>query len=377
MLDLRAEIEQLLPELLAAIDRVVRSGRFILGPEVEAFEREICRYLGIGYAVALHSGTDALGIGLRTLDIRPGDEVITTSFSFFATAEAISHVGATPVFADIDPKTFNLDPASVEARLSSRTRAILPVHLFGHPANMTELARLAEHHDLPVLEDAAQAIGAEYADAKVGTLGTAAAFSFYPSKNLGAFGDAGLLATRSADLANVARSLRESAAGVGPFVHQGTSGAYVHDRLGYNSRLDELQAAILRVKLSHLDTWNIARRHVADTYRKHLASADVATPAELPPAHHVYHQYTLRISSNRRNAVREKLAAEGISSVVYYPVPLHRMAVYETSDVSLPESERAATEVLSLPIWPSLDSPSIERIAHTIKKALSSARSSS
>ncbi len=371
MLDLRPEIEQLQPELLAAVDRVMRSGRFILGPEVEAFEREICRYLGVGHAVALHSGTDALVIGLRALDIRPGDEVITTSFSFFATAEAISHVGARPVFADIDPKTFNLDPASVEARLSGKTRAILPVHLFGHPASTKELARLAEHHEVPVLEDAAQAIGAKYAGEKVGTLGTAAAFSFYPSKNLGAFGDAGLLATRGTDLADVAKSLRESTAGVGPFVQHGTSGAYSHDRLGYNSRLDEVQAAILRVKLPHLDTWNIARRHVADTYRKHLASADVATPAELPPAHHVYHQYTLRIHSNRRDAVREQLAAEGISSVIYYPVPLHRMSVYETSDVSLPESERAATEVLSLPIWPSLDTPSIERIAHILKKALS------
>ena len=371
MLDLRPEIEQLQPELQAAMDRVVRSGRFTLGPEVLAFEREICRYLGVAHAVALHSGTDALAIGLHALDIRPGDEVITTSFSFFATAEAISHVGATPVFADIDPETFDLDPASVEARLSSRTRAILPVHLFGHPANMTELARLAEHHDLPVLEDAAQAIGAEYAGAKVGTLGTAAAFSFYPSKNLGAFGDAGLLATASADLADVAVSLRESAAGVGPFVHHGTRDAYVHDRLGHNSRLDELQAAILRVKLPHLDAWNIARRHVADTYRKQLASADVATPAELPPARHAYHQYTLRIPSNRRDAVRERLAAEGISSVIYYPVPLHRMSVYETPGVRLPESERAATEVLSLPIWPSLDTPSIERIAHTLNKALS------
>ncbi len=358
LLDLRPEIEQLQPELRAAIDRVVRSGRFILGPEVEAFEREISRYLGVAHAVTLNSGTDALIIGLRALGVRPGDEVITTSFSFFASAEAISHLGATPVFADIDPRSFNLDPASVEARLSSRTRVILPVHLFGQPANMTELARLAQHHDLPLLEDAAQAIGAEYAGEKIGTLGTAAAFSFYPSKNLGAFGDGGLLATGSAKVADEARSLRD----------HGATGPYVHDRLGYASRLDELQAAILRVKLPHLDAWNTARRHVADTYRKHLAAVDVATPAELPPAHHIYHQFTLRIPANKRDAAKEALAAEGIASAIYYPVPLHQMPVYGTPEVVLPESERAATEVLSLPIWPSLDSPRIEHIATTLKR---------
>ena len=361
LLDLRPEIEQLQPELRAAIDRVVRSGRFILGPEVEAFEREISRYLGVAHAVALNSGTDALVIGLRALGVRPGDEVITTSFSFFGTAEAISQIGATPIFADIDPETFNLDPTSVEARLSHKTRAILPVHLFGHPASMTELTRLAEHHDLPLLEDAAQAIGAEYAGKKVGTLGKAATFSFYPSKNLGAFGDAGLLATSNADVADEARRLRD----------HGTCGPYVHDRLGYNSRLDELQAAILRVKLPHLDTWNTARRHIANTYRELLSSLDGVTPAELPPAHHVYHQFTIRITDNQRDAAKDKLAAEGISSVIYYPVPLHQMPVYETLELSLPESERAATEVLSLPIWPSLDTPRIEHIADTVKKALS------
>ncbi len=361
LLDLRAEIEQLQPELRAAIDRVVRSGRFVLGPEVEAFEREISDYLGVAHAVALNSGTDALVIGLRALDVRPGDEVITTSFSFFASAETISHLGATPVFADIDPRSFNLDPASVEARLSNRTKAILPVHLFGQPASMTELARLAEHHDLPLLEDAAQAIGAEYAGEKIGALGTAAAFSFYPSKNLGAFGDAGLLATGSSGVADQARSLRD----------HGSTAPYVHDRLGYASRLDELQAAILRVKLPHLDAWNSARRHIADLYREHLSSVDVIAPSELPPAHHVYHQFTLRIPDNRRDAVKERLTAEGISSAIYYPVPLHQMPVYGTAEVSLPESERAATEVLSLPIWPSLEPARIEHIANTLKKALS------
>ena len=360
LLDLRTEIEQLQPELRAAIDRVVGSGRFILGPEVEAFEREISDYLGVAHAVTLNSGTDALVIGLRALGVRPGDEVVTSSFSFFASAETISHLGATPVFADIDPRSFNLDPASVEARLSSRTRAIVPVHLFGQPANMTELARLAEHHDLPLLEDAAQAIGAEYAGEKIGTLGTAAAFSFYPSKNLGAFGDAGLLATGSSDVAEQARSLRD----------HGSTGPYLHDRLGYASRLDALQAAILRVKLPHLDTWNRARCHVADLYRKHLSSVDLITPSELPPAHHIYHQFTLRIPGNNRDAVKEKLAAEGISSAIYYPVPLHRMPVYGTPVESLPESERAATEVLSLPIWPSLEPARIEHIANTLKKAL-------
>ena len=280
MLDLREEIESLEPRLRDTIAAVLRSGRFILGPEGEAFESEVARYLGVEHAVALNSGTDALAIGLRGLGVRPGDEVITTSFSFFASAEAISQVGAVPVFADGEPRSLNLDPASVEARLSERTRAILPVHLFGHPADMRPLRDLAEARGVPLLEDAAQAFGAEYDGVRVGALGDAAAFSFYPSKNLGALGDGGLLATSREDVASAARILR----------NHGASGRYVHDRLGYNSHLDELQAAVLRVKLPHVDGWNTARRRVAAEYRDHLETLEVIPPAELPPARHVYHQ---------------------------------------------------------------------------------------
>ncbi len=360
MLDLHAEIEALEPELTAAIGAVLRSGRFILGPEVESFEREVARYLGVAHAIALNSGTDALTIALRALGVGPGDEVVTTSFSFFASAEAIGQVGAVPVFVDIEPRSFNLDPASVAAHLSPRTRAILPVHLFGHPADMRALRSLAEEHGLPLLEDAAQAFGAEYDGEKVGSFGDAAAFSFYPSKNLGAYGDGGLLATSREDVAKTARILR----------NHGASGRYEHDRLGYNSRLDEIQAAILRLKLPHLDDWNAARRHIAEEYRELLATLDLFTPDELAPARHVYHQFTLRIGGGRRDAVREKLSAEGIASVVYYPVPLHRMPLYRGLDLELPEAERASREVLSLPIWPTLDSPRIQRVASTLRAAL-------
>lgn len=363
MLDLGAEIEALEPELIEAMRGVLHRGRFILGPEVDGFEREVARYLGVPHAIALNSGTDALIIGLRALGVGDGDadEVITTSFSFFATAEAIGLVGATPVFADIDPRSFNLDLASVEAKLSARTRAIVPVHLFGHAADMRALRRLADGRGVPLLEDAAQAFGAEYAGQKLGALGDAAAFSFYPSKNLGAFGDGGLLATTRDDVASAARTLRD----------HGATAPYVHDRLGYNSRLDEIQAAILRVKLPHIDEWNAARRRVAAEYGERLASLDVTPPTELPPARHVYHQFTLRIAGGRRDAVREKLAAEGISSVAYYPVPLHRMPIYAALEPDLPEAERAASEVLSLPIWPALDSVRIERVVAALAAALS------
>ncbi len=359
LVDLREEIESLEPRLSKAIAVVLRSGRFILGPEVEAFESEVARYLGVEHAVALNSGTDALVIGLRGLGVGPGDEVITTSFSFFASAEAISQIGAVPVFADIEPRSLNLDPASVEARLSERTRAILPVHLFGHPADMRALRDLAEARGVPLLEDAAQAFGAEYAGVRVGSLGDAAAFSFYPTKNLAALGDGGMLATSREDVASAARSLRD----------HGASGRYVHDRLGYASRLDELQAAVLRVKLPHVDDWNTARRRVAAEYRKHLEALDVIPPAELAPARHVYHQFTVRIPDGRRDETKEKLASEGIASAVYYPVPLHRMPVYDLN-LDLPQAERAASEVLSLPIWPTLDPARIQRVTSALAAAL-------
>ena len=283
MVDLEQQTRALWPELEAAVHGVLRSGRFILGPNVEAFEREAAEFLGVRFAVGVGSGTDALVLGLRALGIGPGDEVIVPSFTFFATAEAVSLVGATPVFAEIDPVTFCLDPAAARAALSSRTRAIVPVHLFGHPADMAPLRELGRGRDIALLEDAAQAFGAEYRGARIGGLGEAAAFSFFPSKNLGAFGEAGLVATNDERIADSVRSLRA----------HGSRQRYVNTEIGYNARLDEIQAALLRVKLPHVARWNDERRRVAAEYTATLAGIPGVTPpsvatrldARLPPVH--------------------------------------------------------------------------------------------
>ncbi len=355
MLDLSQEIDALWQDLNEAIQRVLRSGQFILGPEVEAFEREVAAYLGVKHAIGVNSGTDALMIGLRALGVGPGDEVITTPFTFFATAEAISNVGATPVFVDIDPKTFNIDPARIEERITPRTKAILPVHLYGQAADMDPILDLARRHGLKVLEDVAQAFGGSYKGKKLGTLGDAGAFSFFPSKNLGAYGDGGLIATDDGAVAEMARMLR---------VH-GSRRKYYNEMVGYNSRLDSLQAAILRVKLPRLDRLNEARRQVARRYTEALAGLPgVEVPVEAPYAQHVYHQYTLRIIDGRRDQVQKRLAEAGIATMIYYPVPLHRLPVYAGVDCACPEAERAASEVLSLPIWPKI-SPAMQEFVVT------------
>jgi dTDP-4-amino-4,6-dideoxygalactose transaminase len=360
MLDLGPQLAALGPELEAALRRVLRSGRYLLGPEIEAFERECAAYLGVRHAIGLASGTDALVIGLRALGIGPGDEVIVPSFTFFATAEAVSLLGAIPVFADLTPETFCIDPEGARAAIGPRTRAIVPVHLFGHPAEMDPLLALARERGLLLLEDAAQAIGATYRGRRCGGLGAAAVFSFYPSKNLGALGDGGLLATDDGEVAERARLLR----------NHGSPGGYRHERIGYCSRLDELQAAALRVKLPHLDAWNEARRRVADAYRAELHGvAGLALPREAPGCRHVYHVFTIRLPADRRDAVREALAKDGIASTVYYPEPIHRALPYARAQ-SLPETERAAREVLSLPIWPELDRGQVARVASGIKHAL-------
>lgn len=362
LLDLSPELKEIAEPAMEAIRRVIDSGRFILGPEVESFEQEIARYLGVRNAIGVSSGTDALVIALRALGVGPGDEVITSPFTFIATAEAVTRVGATPVFVDIDPDTFNMSPAEVEKAITRRTKALLPVHLFGQPAAMDELETIAEHSALLVLEDCAQAAGAKHKGRRVGTLGAAAAFSFFPSKNLGAFGDAGLIATDNDAVAEAATVLR---------VH-GARGQYHHEAHGYNARLDALQAAVLRVKLPQLDARNEQRRGIAKRYDEALSKLKgISTPKTTGGVEHVYHQYTLRVHNGQREAVRRKLTAGGVDSQVYYPYPLHQQPLYREPARSLPEAERAASEVLSLPLWPEMDDTTQDRVISALRAALS------
>lgn len=361
LLDLTPEIDALRDELHAAVDRVISSGQFILGPEVEAFEQEFADYIGVQHAIGVNSGTDALVIGLRALGIGPGDEVITTPFTFVATAEAIAVAGAAPVFADINPDTFNIDPSAVEAAITPRTKAIIPVHLFGQSADMQALQAIADAHNLKIFEDVAQAVGGTYNGQMLGSIGHAGGFSFFPSKNLGAFGDAGLITTNDDDVAAQARMLRA----------HGSKRKYYNELHGYNSRLDAIQAAMLRVKLPHLDDWNTRRQQVAAIYNRELESAaGIVSPLSIRESGHVYHQYTVRITARDRLLVQKHLKSAGISSAVYYPVPLHKLPLYQSAgQASYPNSETAAAEVLSLPISPSLDEASIRRIVTELTTA--------
>ncbi|WP_412062449.1 DegT/DnrJ/EryC1/StrS family aminotransferase [Rubrivirga sp. IMCC45206] len=379
ILDLQPEIEQHWDALNEAFQRVLRSGRFIGGPEVQAFEAEAAAYLGATHAIGLNSGTDALVVALRALGIGPGDEVITTPFTFFATAEAISLIGATPVFVDVDERTFNLDPAFLEAAITERTRAILPVHLYGQPAAMAQILAIAERHGLRVIEDCAQSFGARYQgdcpDCRgahcdeayrrrlygrmTGTMGDVGTYSFFPSKNLGAFGDAGLLATDDDALAETARKLRA----------HGGARKYHNEMLGYNSRLDALQAALLRVKLPHVDAANAARRAAAVRYTEALADVPGIVAPEVTDGH-VIHQYTVRVLDGRRDALADALAEAGIQTMVYYPVPVHRLPVYaEAGFPAMPVAERLAGEVLSLPIGPGLTVEDQRRILTALLRA--------
>lgn len=359
ILDLTPEVEELWDDLMAAIARVLRSGQFILGPEVEAFEREVAEYLGVKHAIGVNSGTDALVIGLRALGVGPGDEVITTPFTFFATAEAISLVGATPVFVDIDPRTFNINPELIPPAITPRTKAILPVHLYGRPAEMDSILAIAEEYGLKVLEDCAQAFGATYRGKKVGTLGHAGAFSFFPSKNLGAYGDGGLLVTNDDGVAELARMLRA----------HGSRRKYYNEIIGYNSRLDALQAAILRVKLPHVDRWNERRRQVAERYNQLLSGVPGLVLPEISEGH-VFHQYTVRILGGKRDAVQQLLAEAGIGTMVYYPIPLHRLPVYGYPEGSFLKAETAAGEVVSLPMGPHLEGAVQDRVVKKLVEIL-------
>jgi dTDP-4-amino-4,6-dideoxygalactose transaminase len=365
ILDLKQQFLSLQPQIEAALRDVMLNGHFILGPNVKAFEAEIAEFLGVPHAVGLNSGTDALHLALRALDIGPGDEVITTPMTFVATTEAIGIVGATPVFVDIEPDTFNLDPAKIAAAITPRTKAIMPVHLYGQSADMAPIMAVAKAHGLHVIEDCAQSMGATYDGKQSGALGTFGCYSFFPSKNLGAYGDGGLLATHDAELAARARSLR---------AHGGRV-KYHHEELGLNSRLDEMQAAILRIKLPHLKAWNEARRQVAKRYFEAFAGLPGLTlPGERDYGVPVYHQFTVRVPD--RDRVKQALDAAGVSTMVYYPVPLHLQQVHAPLGHKLgdfPVTEKAVQEVLSLPMFPELASDVQDQVIAAVKTAVSQA----
>jgi dTDP-4-amino-4,6-dideoxygalactose transaminase len=355
--DLTQQYLALKDEIDAAMQGVAAEGKYILGPNVAALEQEIAAYCECRCAVAVNSGTDALHLALRSLEIGPGDEVITTPFTFIATSEAIRMVGARPVFVDIDPRTYNLDPAAVELAVTRRTKAVLPVHLFGQPCDMDPLLKLAEAHGLAIVEDCAQSIGATYRGRKTGSFGAAGCLSFFPSKNLGCFGDGGLVSCNDDTLARRLRSLR----------NHGSETRHQHDEIGYNSRLDELQAVVLRIKLDYIEEYNVQRRRVARRYRECLADCPVQCPVEDGRGEHVYHQFTLLCDHRERLA--EALAQAGVASAIYYPTPLHRQEALQSRarHGALPVCESVARRCLSLPIYPELRDEQVEYIAGVIR----------
>jgi UDP-2-acetamido-2-deoxy-ribo-hexuluronate aminotransferase len=382
MLDLRAQYESIAPEIRAAIDEVLIAQQFVLGPRCEAFEEEVAQISGTRHGVGVASGTEALEIALHACGVNAGDEVIVPAFTFIATGSAVTALGARPVFADIEPATFNLDPSLLEAHISPRTRAIVVVHLFGLAADMDPILAIAAKHGIPVIEDNAQSIGASYRGRKTGSMGRVGCLSFYPSKNLGAYGDAGMIVTNDEKLATRLRALR----------NHGQTGRYLSTERGWNSRLDELQAAILRVKLRHLANWTAARQSHARRYDTLLADLPGITLPRVPPAReHVYYLYTISISGRvanrgargaagndpggetRSDVVQQRLADRGIASVVYYPLPLHLQPLYASlggKPGDLRISERAAREVLSIPLYPELTAPQIDRVAQAVRDAL-------
>lgn len=362
--DPRAETLACRKEIDLAIQQVLDRGHYILNGDVQSFEKEFASYLGTGHAIGVASGTDALHLTLRACGIGPGDEVITVSHTATATVAAIRHAGATPVLVDVDPDTFTLEPKALPCAVTSRTKAIIPVHLYGQTADMGTILAFARVHDLKVIEDCAQAHGSSYLAPsgewqKAGTLGDAAAFSFYPTKNLGAVGDGGCVVTNNARIAEQMRLLRE----------YGWRERHISIQEGWNSRLDELQAAILRVKLRHLDAWNDRRRALASLYDTILAAASLPPPARRPDRHHVYHQYVIRV--NNRDRVREALASAGISTGIHYPLPVHLQPAYRDLGINRPlgVTERLSAEILSLPIYPHMAPAAAERVALELIRA--------
>ena len=365
LLDLEAQYRPLRDELLAAVTRVCDSQRFIMGPEIESLESELCTQLGVTHAIAVSSGTDALLLALMALGIKAGDEVVTTAYSFFATAGAIVRVGATPVLVDIDPATFNIDPAQAAAAITPRTKAIMPVHLFGLGADMDPIMEAADRAGIPVVEDAAQAIGSTYKSRPIGAIGAFGCFSFFPSKNLGAFGDAGLLTTEDATLAARARLLRT----------HGMKPKYYHHLVGANFRMDALQAAVLRVKLPHLAAWTEGRRANAARYLRlfHTAGLDVAVtlPSEPPDRSHIFNQFIIRTAD--RDALKRHLDEQGIGNEIYYPVPFHLQPCfadlgYHQGD--FPHAERAALESLAIPVYGELTAAQQDTVVSAIGQFL-------
>ena len=362
-LDLKAQYQAIRDEVETAVLRVFETQGFILGPEVAGLEAEVAAYCGAGHGVGCASGSDALLLPLLALGIGSGDEVITTPYTFFATAGAIWRTGAKPVFVDIDPETYNIDPARIGSAITARTRAIIPVHLYGQAADMAPIVELAESRGLPVIEDAAQAIGADYRGRRCGVLGRAAAFSFYPSKNLGGAGDAGLIATDDPDLARKMARLR---------VH-GMEPKYHHHEVGFNSRLDALQAAVLRVKLRHLDTWTDARRAAADRYRDLIGAAGLADsvglPVERPGLRHVYNQFVIRVAPEARDPLREHLQSRKVGTEIYYPIPMHLQPCFAAlghQPGDFPQAEAAARRTIALPIYPELTEAASRHVVDSI-----------
>lgn len=366
VIDLRAQYRTLHGELVAAIMQVLNDQHFILGPNVAALESEIAGFCKSPCAVGVASGTDALILALRAAGIGPGDEVIVPAFTFVATADAVSLVGATPVFADIDPATFTIDVNHAATLVSERTAAIIPVHLYGQPADMDKIKALAEKRHLVVIEDCAQALGASWKGTPVAGIGDFGCLSFFPTKNLGGYGDGGMVTARDKQAVEQLRMLRA----------HGSRKKYLSEIQGMNSRLDELQAAILRVKLPHLNTWNSARRKIASFYREALAHLqEVALPRETAGAVHVYHQFTIRVPA--RDHILKALLEAGVESVVYYPVPLHLQKMYGHLGYKkgdLPAAERAAAEVMSLPMFPEMEESDVTYIANCLEQVLSFSR---
>ena len=363
LIDVQRQYTALEDEIQAAIGQVCASGRFVLGPDCTELERSLAKYCGAKHAIACASGSDALLLALMALDVSAGDEVVLPGYTFFATASAVARLGARPVFVDIEPETFNINAATVHRHITDKTKAILPVHLYGQCADMTALGDLALRHDLAIIEDAAQAIGAEYAGRRAGTLGDLGCFSFYPTKNLGAFGDGGLITTHRDSLADKLRLLR---------VH-GMQPRYYHQMLGINSRLDTLQAAVLKVKLPHLDRWTGDRQQHAAHYNDLFSSCGLDRVLKLPPtaAHrrHVWNQYIVRVPDGRRDALRQHLTDRKIGTEIYYPVPLHLQPCFAylgCQKGDLPEAERAAAETLALPIFPELTTTEQEVVVKAI-----------